>query len=312
MTETADIITEHNQAKEFQRKLERNGTIGHFLQIIDRNQQVSFFSVLGVVIASELWMSGKFLFAESFISGWGKLLIFLIIWGLVTFLGWAVVKALNYTFDWAHDRERARDLLYAAYNMDSADAACEIACNWDRYGRYIKYCNKYFDMVAIRQSQEEWFHKAANQGHAVAQYRLGNWYASVAAGAVMLARYRKTGCFDAEVVETGRWYPKAEEQGYADTEAVKKAVMWYRKAAEQGYADAQCCLGRCYEEGFGVEKDEAEAVKWYRRAAEGGSTMAQRILAKCYEDGIGVEKDELEASNWSSKAFAQGSLRALT
>ena len=65
MTETADIITEHNQAKEFQRKLERNGTIGHFLQIIDRNQQVSFFSVLGVVIASELWMSGKFLFAES-------------------------------------------------------------------------------------------------------------------------------------------------------------------------------------------------------------------------------------------------------
>ncbi len=199
------------------------------------------------------------------------------------------MKVLNYIFDWAHDRERARDLLYAAYFMDSAEAACEIACNWDRYSRYVKYCNKYFGMVAIRQSQKEWFYKAANQGNAVAQCHLGDLCASCAEGAEMVARYRKTGCINAEAVEKGLLYPKA---------------------AEQGYADAQCSLGKCYAEGFCVEKDEAEAVKWYRKAAEGGSTMAQCNLAKCYEDGIGIEKDESEARMWYRKAFAQGSLRA--
>ena len=278
MTEITNIVTGYNKAKEFERK--RNGMIGYFSEIIDRNPEVCLVSLTGVILGTLLWIKGNFLFDPC--MSWSNLFMFLVIWFVVTVVGWWVVSALNFAFDWAHDRERARDLLYAAYYMDSADAACEIACNWDRYGRYVKYCNKYFDMVAIRQSQEEWYHKAANQGHAVAQYRLGNWYVSCAAG-------------------TGR---------YADAEAVKEAVMWYRKAAEQGYADAQCCLGKCYAEGVGVEKDEAEAVKWYRKAAESGSTVAQCNLAKCYEDGIGVEKDESEAKKWYRKAFAQGSLQA--
>ena len=142
MTKTTDIMTEYNKVKEFERKCEGNGTIVYSFEIIDRNPQLCAFSFVGVILASILWIKGYFPFS---ISGWEKLLIFLAIWFLVTVLGWLVVTALNYTFDWAHDRERARDLLYAAYFMDSADAACEIACNWDRYRRYIKYCNKYFE-----------------------------------------------------------------------------------------------------------------------------------------------------------------------
>ena len=147
MTETTGIMTEYSQAKEFERKCERNGIIGYFLQAINTNWEVCCFSFFGIFIVCTLWFKGAL--QDPYISGWIRLLIFLTIWGLVTCAGWAVVKVLNYTFDWAHDRERARDLLYAAYFMDSADAACEIACNWDRYSRYIKYCNKYFGMVVL-------------------------------------------------------------------------------------------------------------------------------------------------------------------
>ena len=74
--------------------------------------------------------------------------------------------------------------------------------------------------------------KAAEQGYADAQFRLGMRYYS------------------------GR--------GEDYTEAVK----WFRKAAEQGYADAQYLLGMQYEQGIGVPEDPREAARWYAKAAE--------------------------------------------
>ena len=118
MTKPTNFVTEYNQAKEFKRKFERNGKIGYyFFQIFDRNPQVYSISYAGVILATILWFKGVFPFDPP-MSGWLKLLIFLAIWGLVTCIGCLVVTALNYIFDWAHDRERARDLLYAAYFMN--------------------------------------------------------------------------------------------------------------------------------------------------------------------------------------------------
>ena len=57
--------------------------------------------------------------------------------------------------------------------------------------------------------------KAAEQGHAAAQYMLGLCY----------------------------------ELGEGVEQDQVKAVEWYRKAAEQGQAVAHCSLGRCYAEG---------------------------------------------------------------
>ena len=62
-------------------------------------------------------------------------------------------------------------------------------------------------------------------------------------------------------------------------EKVEK-VKSYRKAAEQGLAEAQCNLGGCYANGYGVEKNYYEAVKWWRRAAEQGHAQAQEILRR--------------------------------
>ena len=63
-----------------------------------------------------------------------------------------------------------------------------------------------------------WFRKAAEQGHAGAQYNLGLKYAR------------------------GEGVPKDDAE----------AVSWYRKAAEQGHAGAQFNLGLMYARGEGV------------------------------------------------------------
>ena len=90
----------------------------------------------------------------------------------------------------------------------------------------------------------EWFRKAAEQGHAVAQFNLGFMYAN------------------------GKGVPKNRS----------KAVEWVHKAAEQGHEDAQFNLGSMYAEGKGVVQDDAKAVEWLRKAAQQGNKKAQEIL----------------------------------
>jgi len=72
----------------------------------------------------------------------------------------------------------------------------------------------------------KWWRKAAEQGHADAQYSLGGM------------------------------------RGVSNAESAK----WYRKAAEQGHKAAQQSLGYMYEKGEGVPQDKAEARKWFRKA----------------------------------------------
>ena len=95
----------------------------------------------------------------------------------------------------------------------------------------------------------KWFRKAAEQGHAGAQYNLGLCYAN------------------------GEGVP----QNYAE------AAKWWRKAAEQDVAEAQYNLGGCYENGQGVPQNYAEAVKLYRKSAQQGYGLAQEALKQLGE-----------------------------
>jgi hypothetical protein len=72
-----------------------------------------------------------------------------------------------------------------------------------------------------------WYRKAADQYHAVAQFRLGNLYAS-------------------------------GEGTRNDSEA----AQWYRLAADQGLGAAQFNLGVMYAEGKGVPQDDVLAYMW--------------------------------------------------
>jgi hypothetical protein len=107
----------------------------------------------------------------------------------------------------------------------------------------------------------EWYRKAAEQGDADGQRRLGNMY----------------------------------KFGNGVEQDLTKAAEWYRKAAEQGNAEGQCLLGIMYEFGNGVEKDLTKAAEWYRKAAEQGDAEGQWRLGNMYYFGDGVEKEFLEA-----------------
>jgi uncharacterized protein len=90
-----------------------------------------------------------------------------------------------------------------------------------------------------------WFHRAALQGYADAQFNLGLMYA------------------------TG--------QGGLTQDSVK-AIDFFRKAALQGNADAQNNLGAMYHMGEGIKQDNAEAKKWYAKSAAQGNVDAQTNL----------------------------------
>jgi hypothetical protein len=121
-----------------------------------------------------------------------------------------------------------------------------------------------------------WFRKAAEQGHAFAQYNLGWCYVH------------------------GSGVP----QDYA------QAVHWFRQGAEQGHAFPQFNLGGCYANGRGVPQDSAQAVHWYRKAAEQGHEFAQHDLGLCYEEGEGILKNAVVACVWLRLAAEQGLVRA--
>ncbi len=150
--------------------------------------------------------------------------------------------------------------------------------------------------------------KAADGGHAGAQFSLGVWYGldkGVAKDAVAAAE----------------WYAKAAAQGLAVAQCnfgvlfengsgvakdFEAAAAWYAKAAAQGNANGQKCLGRCYNLGTGVAQDLVAAATCYAKAAAQGHSEAQFNLGVFYENGVCGARDFKQAAAWYAKAAAQG------
>ena len=86
--------------------------------------------------------------------------------------------------------------------------------------------------------------KAAEQGHAKAQFNLAQIYSNV----------------------VGRGVPQDD----------KEAVKWYRLGAEQGYASAQNNLGFMYGTGTGVPQDNVYSHMWFNNAAYEGHKNAKK------------------------------------
>lgn len=161
------------------------------------------------------------------------------------------------------------------------------------------------------------FRAEAEQGHAGAQYSLGNMYEhgrGVPRGAV----------------EAIRWYKLSAEQEFAPAQFrlgilylyglglvnrnPLEAARWIRLAAEQGYVRAQAILGGMYADTYdqlmgrehGVPRDDAEAVRWYRLAADQGDKQAQSSLGYMYQNGLGVFRNYPEAVRWYRMAAEKG------
>jgi len=156
------------------------------------------------------------------------------------------------------------------------------------------------------------FQKAADQGDADAQLKLGVCYVNGNGVSV-------------DKGEAAKWFRKAADQGnakaqydlgccYANGDGVPvdmaEAVKWFRKAADQGNVDAQNKLGFYCFFGYGVATNKVDGVKWFRLAANQGYAAAQFSLGGCYANGDGVAMDKAEAAKWFRKAADQGDMGA--
>ena len=168
--------------------------------------------------------------------------------------------------------------------------------------------------VATGRDNLDALRRAAEQGDATAQNRLGSMYSNGRG-------------VPQDRAEAVRWYRLAGEQGHATAQSnlgvmystgrgvqqdYAEAIHWYRLAAEQGHAQAQTNLGGLYSNGRGVPQDRAEAVRWYRLAAEQGHATAQSNLGVMYSTGRGVQQDYAEAIHWYRLAAEQGLAQAQT
>ena len=100
-----------------------------------------------------------------------------------------------------------------------------------------------------------WYLRAAEQGHAQAQFHMGRFH------------------------DAGRG-------GLSQDDAM--AARWYLRAAEQGLVDAQIALGWKYEKGLGVAQDDEQALEWYRKAAASGSKPGRFRLEELEKSRAGA------------------------
>lgn len=191
----------------------------------------------------------------------------------------------------------------------------------------------------------QWYTKAAKQGHAEAQNKLGNyyfgkkdykealkWYEAAAKAGNIKARYnmgiiymnKEYGLKD---VQKGFFcYTLAAEGGLANaqfelglcyyygvgtTKYSTKAVTWFERAAQQGHDEAQYMMGQCYFTGDGVEKNNTKAFTYFKMAANQNYAPAQYWVCECFDKGYGVETNLSQAIYWCQKAADQGYAKAV-
>lgn len=119
----------------------------------------------------------------------------------------------------------------------------------------------------------EWYGRAADNGHAAAQFKRARMYADGIGGA----------------------------RNY------EKAAALYEAAAKQGVAEAQYNLAILQQDGVGVEKNVDAAIRWFEQAAFRGVVPAMRALGLLYLAGVGKSpQDEIEAWAWLTLAVENG------
>lgn len=122
----------------------------------------------------------------------------------------------------------------------------------------------------------EYFEKAAKNGYAAAQSKLGYIY-------------------------------KTNEE-FLNPE---RSLYWNSKAASGGDMQALCNLGLSYEFGVGVDKNANKAFELYKQSALLGYDRGMYNLAYCYMRGSGTAEDHVAAAKYFEKAALKGHVNAM-
>ncbi len=172
-------------------------------------------------------------------------------------------------------------------------------------------CAKAANGVPVDAAQAvAWYQKAAEQGYAVAQFRLALKYS------------RGTGVKMDEVTAAA-WFQKAADQGnkeaarhlgdmyFTGRGPVKQdyphALVLYERAVEiSGDALAACFIADMYAQGLGVTQNKAKALELYQDAATANGGNAQCKLGDLYANGNDLPKDLARSYAWYTMATVSG------
>ncbi len=92
--------------------------------------------------------------------------------------------------------------------------------------------------------------------------------------------------------------------------APQRMSAW-RAAAESGDAVGEVLVGKCYEQGIGMQPNVAEAMRFLQSAAEKGLPMAQCFLGIRYRASVPPVQDFAQALVWYKKSADAGYGRAM-
>ena len=157
----------------------------------------------------------------------------------------------------------------------------------------------------------EWYDKAAEQGLALAQSRLGDtYYYDMGDGAepdyALAHRYYQLAANQKDpdgLYGMGLLY----ENGFGVSADQAQAFYFFLQAADLGQAQAFGVVGTAYLNGaVYLEADYAKALDYLQRGADHDDTFAISNLAYMYENGFGTERDYVRAATLYERAARQG------
>jgi len=153
-----------------------------------------------------------------------------------------------------------------------------------------------------------WFQKAADQGEAIAQLKVGDLLSKgqhIPRDLDQAAQYYRKAAdqqHPTAMLELAKYYEKGEGRW----KNVTWAANWYRRAARAGNMESILKTGDNYRNGEGLEHNGSEAFAWYRKAAFSKNVVGFVKVAECYEEGLGAPLDLREAAGWYEKAAKAG------
>ncbi|MCZ4296693.1 peptidoglycan-binding protein [Henriciella marina] len=150
--------------------------------------------------------------------------------------------------------------------------------------------------------------QAAAGGDAIAQYQLGQRQLEAGdytSAPTMIRRAAEQGLAVAQYR-----LAKLHESGLGVPRDLEKAREWTERGAAGGNVKAMYDLAVYYAEGEGGPQTYAGAAEWFRKAAEFGVTDGQYNLAVLHELGLGVSENPAEALYWYAVAANQGDSEA--
>jgi len=110
-----------------------------------------------------------------------------------------------------------------------------------------------------------------------------------------------------QLYEMGKCY----QDGEGVEQDYEKAYQYYKEAADLGNGDGYAGLAWLYGEGKGVEQDYAKNIELDKKGIALGSARAMNDIGILYYNGYGVAQDYGKAMEWYKKAADLGDTRAM-